>query len=83
MDDKFKQLIRECNRFLYEHMYPGGRLEFASDQHRDLVRTFFAGAYEMLIALDEKETMKTVFDEYAKMTRENWRPDGRFLPPTL
>jgi hypothetical protein len=74
----FDQLVAACNRFLWVHLYPTGNLVFRSQQHRDLVRTFFAGAFEMLIALNDKQTGISLIEEYAKMADPNWWPDERF-----
>jgi hypothetical protein len=77
--DFFENLIKRCNNVLFRHMYSRGQLEFASDQHRDLVRSFFAGAFEMLIELENKYVAGCMIEEYRKMSDINWRPDRRFF----
>ncbi len=74
----FEQLVRACNVFIWQHMYPHRPFGAGSVQHRDLVRVFFAGAMEQLIALDNREAALEYIDEYENMTREGWRPDARF-----
>jgi hypothetical protein len=77
----FEQLVKACNAFIWHFMYsPPYGLEFASHQHRDLVRTFFAGAMEAYIAQDNAKQVQALVDEYAKITGEHWMPDNRFKP---
>ena len=78
----FAELVKRCNDFLYGHMYPDGQMEFCRSQHRDLVRTFFAGAFEGMMAIEDRESMEPLICEYEKMAAVNWWPDGRFMPPT-
>lgn len=71
-------IIEKCREFLSGFMYAPGLLEFGSDQHRDLVRTFFAGALEALMLTGQKDAIQSLRQIYGEMVRETWLPDERF-----
>lgn len=77
----YDDLIKRCNEFLYGYLYSGGTLFYGSAQHRDLVRTFFAGAMEPLVLSENKENVAALLKDYEAMTRLDWWPDRRFAPP--
>lgn len=74
----FEDLIQRCNFVLWECLYDGVSLEFKSHQHRDLIRTFMAGAVEAMIAMQMRNAVAGLLEEYARMADPNWWPDERF-----
>ena len=78
-----KKAIDECNRFIWEHQYPGGHhfLVENSDQHRDLIRTFFAGYF--VAASDEREPDASLTNFMLRMTAESWQPGPDFARRTV
>jgi hypothetical protein len=77
----FYTMIMLCNQYLWKYLYPSGQLVFRSLQHRDLVRTFFAGCFELAMVMDDKEMVEGWVAEYEVMSKPNWLPDQRFEPP--
>jgi hypothetical protein len=75
----YPDLVRQCNVFLHRFMYPDtalGRL-----QHRDLVRTFFAGAFEALMLAGDHESVRALAPQYKLMTAVDWFPDPLLFGP--
>ncbi len=77
----WRSLVEPCNCFLYKHMYGHGSLDFRSSQHRDLVRTFYAGVVEVLIATGQRDRVEEMVDDYRLMTEDTWLPGDEFKPP--
>lgn len=74
----FEALIKRCNEFLFKFMYPDNQLLFGSPQHRDLVRTFFAGIAESFHEIGVLEVLLFINPELEKMCAVDWLPDERF-----
>jgi hypothetical protein len=81
----WEDLIERCNTFMWVFMYPHGtifRPACGSHQHRDIVRTFFAGVYEGYLAAGLHAQLERMLPEYQRMTGTGWLPDARFAPPS-
>lgn len=79
----FKTLITACNRYIWTFMHPpkADRLKFASVQHRSLIRAFFCGAVESLVAEGNNAAAAALLSDLKRIADVNWWPDRRFLPP--
>lgn len=79
-----EKLTKACNQCLFVYLYPGGdyQLTVGSLQHRDLVRTFFAGAMEGWTCKENSlpDDITGLMDFYEKMCAEDWRPGTEFYP---
>ena len=74
-----QRMIERCNAFIWGFMFSGGfDLDHASLQHRDLVRTFFAGVLEMAMALKQPDTVRSLMPLYESMCAETWLPGPEF-----
>lgn len=76
----FPELIERCNRFL-DCMYYPGQLTHGSPQHRDLIKSFFAGAFESLTVGGPLERAWDIEPHYRELTAVDWYPDERFRVP--
>ena len=79
----FKTLIIACNRYVWTFMHPPTtvRLKFGSVQHRELIRAFFGGAVETLMAEGNNAATAALLSDLKRIADVNWWPDRRFLPP--
>lgn len=77
IDDLESEMVKRCNEFIYGFMYPTA-MSLERGQLRDLVRTFYAGALEILIISGDVETSLKLLEIIKPMTPENWWPDSRF-----
>jgi hypothetical protein len=77
---ELQELIDRCNEFIWGHMFtPPYHLVDGSLQHRDLVRTFFAGALETLMCRLDAASIEVLKPLYTEMTQESWRPGTAFF----
>lgn len=76
----FDKLIEECNEFICDVWKPGV-IKHGSHQHRDLIRTFFAGAVTSLKLRGVAMSTHLLLEDMAPMVDINWWPDERFRVP--
>jgi hypothetical protein len=77
----YDELVKRCNEFVWGYC---GQVAFASPQHRNTVRTYFAGALEALKvcgAQCSERDHDRVLNEITKMAEEDWVPGPEFMPP--
>ncbi len=72
----WERLVERCNSFVWGHMYPGELIH--PYQHRDIVRTFFAGIFEALILLGNKELGLELEPYYQEIAQADWLPGPEF-----
>lgn len=68
-------LADACNNYC-RHCYP--TLEFKSHQHRDIVKLWFAAAFEAYTHAGDESRASLVLGALAMMRNYNWWPDERF-----
>jgi hypothetical protein len=75
------KMVDLCNQFIWVHMFPNNELKPDSHQHMCLIRTYFAGAIEALLATEDFDACKDLMDLVDSFTKEDWKPGVMFLPP--